>query len=374
MMRRVVPLLALTSLLIGSIARSQPMLTRLQGPTSVGAGVSGQWWTAGKNKVSQIAMPVNFVYPVGERLQLVVATAPAFSRLVAVGAQELNGLSDVRISGHYWTPDDRFLLTFGANLPTGKHALTSEEFNVANVLAVHALAFRVPTMGQGLDFHLGAASAWEVGDFVLGAGISYLARGAFRPFYGADYEYKPGGEMNLSLGIDRTLVLFGNDARLTTDVVYSMYGEDKGAGETVFKSGDRLLIQGAVLARPGAFDLLVMVRERMKGRNKTGIGDVFAEERKNSNGNELELGSQLLFGAPQGTRPKVLIDVKLYGDNQYGTGSATLLGLGGGALLRLSGRMEVDTNLRYYMGSIKSGPKAVALSGLVVDAMARFYL
>ncbi|MBC7185834.1 MAG: hypothetical protein H5U38_02250 [Calditrichaeota bacterium] len=374
MKRDALVLILLLGVLVPGVSRAQALLSRLQSQVSLGAGVTGQWWTAGTNKVNQVALPVSFVYPVNEQMRVVVSTAPAFSKLTTVAANELGGLSDTRISGHYWTPNGRFLFTFGANLPTGKHSLTAEEFNVSNVLALHALSFRVPTMGQGLDFYGGLATAMELGDFVLGGGLSYLARGAFRPFQGLDYEYKPGGELTLSAGLDRALTLFGNDARVTTDVVYSIYGEDKGAGKAVFKSGNRLLIQGGLLARPGSFDLVFMLRERLKGRNKTGIGDLFAEERKNSNGNEFELSSQMLFGAAEGTRPKALVDLKAYGDNEYGTGSALLIGLGGGALLRLGSKIEGDLGIRYYTGNIKSGPKKANLTGLVVDALFRYYL
>lgn len=367
-------LLAGTAVAAVKPCHPQAMLARLQSRTSLGAGASGQWWTAGKNRINQLAMPVSFVLPFGERLRLTVTTAPASSRLSALATHELSGLSDTRISGHYWTANDCFLVTFGASLPTGKHSLTTEEFNVASVLAVRPLAFRVPSMGQGLDVNLGVASAAEVGEFVLGAGVSYLARGAFRPFRGMDYEYKPGGELTLSMGADRALTLFGNDARLTADLLYSIYGEDKGAGKRVFKSGNRLLIQGGLLARRGSFDLLVMIRERLKGRNKTGFGDLFAEERKNSNGNEFELSSQALFGSLGRVRPKVLVDLKLYGQNQYGTGSATLVGVGGGAVMEHSKRLESDLNLRYYSGSIKSGQERVGLTGLILDAMFRYYL
>ncbi len=272
-------LLLLAAMAMAAIrpCHGQAMLARLQSRTSLGAGASGQWWTAGKNKINQLAMPVSVVVPFAERLRLMVTTAPAFSKLDALATHELGGLSDTRISGHYWTANDRFLFTFGASLPTGKHSLTTEEFNVASVLALRPLAFRVPSMGQGLDLNLGVASAAEVGEFVVGAGVSYVARGAFQPFRGMDYEYKPGGELTLSLGADRALTLFGNDSRLTADLLYSIYGEDKGAGKRVFKSGNRLLIQAGLLTRPGSFDLLVMVRERLKGRNKTGIGDLLAE-------------------------------------------------------------------------------------------------
>ncbi len=68
------------------------------------------------------------------------------------------------------------------------------------------------------------------------------------------------------------------------------------------------------------------------------------------------------------------MDVKLYGQNQYGTGSATLMGIGGGALVGLGKQLEGDLSLRYYSGNIKSGPKTVGLTGLVLDAMFRYYL
>ena len=120
--------------------------------------------------------------------------------------------------GHYFF-SDRYLITFGMNLPTGKSALESEEYSVASVLALPAFNFRVPSLGQGLDIHLGLSTARELGDFIFGAGMSYLMKGGFKAFKEYDEDYNPGDELTITAGIDREL---GSEARLTGDLQYTL--------------------------------------------------------------------------------------------------------------------------------------------------------
>ncbi|MFQ6115103.1 MAG: hypothetical protein ACE5NG_13650 [bacterium] len=358
---------------IQSLLFCQINVPRLQREMTTLAGFSFETWKAKEDKVSQFALPVTFIYPVNSKIRVDLTTSPAFTTLNTGQKNTLNGLSDTRIRSHYLTGNDKFLLTFGLNLPTGKNSLTTEEFNVSNVLSIHSFNFRVPNMGQGLDLNVGLATAAEVGGFVVGGGISYLLKGTFKPFKDYDYKYNPGDEISLSAGLDRKMELFGYDARITGDMVYTIYSSDKGNGNKVFKSGNKFMIQCMSYVRMELLDIIVSFKERMKAKNKTGIGDVFEEERKNSNGNELEISGQGIYPYSEDLRLKGLLDLKFYGNNDYDTGGAFLLGFGGGGQFRYSEQIVLDGSLQFYVGSIKSTDESTSLTGFKLSGGLRYY-
>lgn len=344
-------------------ATSQEVITRLQNPVTARLGVNYEYWKANDNVINQFSLPLTMIYPFNDRLRLSIVTAPAFATLKTNKNNVLNGFSDIRFQGHYLFSNEKWLLTFGLNLPTGKSSLTTEEFNVSNTLAIHAFQFQVPSMGQGLDVNAGIVTASEVGDFVLGTGVSFMYKGTFKPFKDFDYEYSPGYEINISTGLDRK---FDNDFRLMGDVIYTIYGSDKGNDEEIFRSGNKLLIQLLSAFKFKSSDMMIMLRNRFKGKNKTGIGDVFEEERKNSNNNEFEIFTQLAFPYSPNLRLLILLDLKFYSNNDYDTGGANLFGAGGGARLTLLKSLVFDTNFRFYAGNIKNSKEATDITGIKI--------
>ncbi len=356
-----------------NIAIGQSYTPRLQGQMNTIAGLSFETWSAKSDRITQFALPITFVYPINPRSRIDVITSPAFSSLNSGDSHSLNGMSDIRLRGHYLTQDERYLFTFGLVLPSGKNALTVEEYNVANALSVKAMNFRVPYLGQGRDINLGIATAYEFGEYVLGAGVSYLMKDNFEPFADYEYDYQPGNEFTLTGGLERNVTLMNRDMRVTADLVYTLYGSDQGNDEDIFKSGNRFMLQGTLRAPMNSFDMILFIREKIKGKNKTGVGDVFKEERKNSNGNEFEIMGQLLFPPKNNVRYSALFDVKLYGNNEWDTGGATLFGFGGGYQRPLGTNLVFDGGARFYFGNIKNTDESTGLTGIKLNGGIRYY-
>lgn len=252
---------------------------RLQSEMIGMGGASFQYWKAKEDNVSEFALPMVMVYPYSPRMRLYGMATPGSSTLNAGDKYGLSGFSDVKLGGHYLMKNDKYLLTFGLNLPTGKSALNMEEYAVANVIALPVFNFRVPTYGQGLDLQLGISTARDMGGYVLGYGINYLHKGGFEPFQDVDATYTPGDEISFTVGADREeITLFGKEMRLTGDLLYSIYFTDSWAGENVFKSGNRLFIQVMSVFKHGPYDIVLLLRERIKSKNKSGAGDIFEDK------------------------------------------------------------------------------------------------
>jgi hypothetical protein len=175
-----------------SVSFGQVQLRRLQTDIVGAAGISFESWKAKDNKVTEMSIPVMFIYPYSPKISLYAMTSPVSSNLEAGEKYSLSGLSDLKWGGHVLTLNNRLLITLGMNLPTGKHALEMEEYSVASALSVPAFNFRTPTLGQGFDVQLGANSAMEMGSMVLGYGASYLMKGKFKPLKEYEDAYNPG--------------------------------------------------------------------------------------------------------------------------------------------------------------------------------------
>jgi len=336
--------------------------------TSVDA--SYQLWNAGKDYAQQVAIPFTVLVPIGDNLRFDVSTAPAFSNIVTGGTAELGGMSDTRLSALYMTSNQKLLFTFGVNTPTGKSALDPEEFSVANVLAIHALDFQVPTLGQGLDFSVGVSSAHRLGGFVIGAGAGFLSRGAFDPFADLDYRYDPGDEEYLSLGLDRNIT---RHSKLMLDAVYTIYTPDMADGEKVYKAGNRFTLQTTAYF-PGEFwSFLITARNRIQEKNEQGTGALIPE-RKNSNGDELDLNTVLMLALSRKTMISAAAEGKIYSDNDYGNSGAKVIGFGGGFKLSISSHLTFDLGGRYYLGRLNTASGNVKLIGLKVFGGFSLYL
>jgi hypothetical protein len=355
---------AICVLLSISVSFGQVQLRRLQTDITGSAGVSFESWKAKDNKVTEISVPVMFIYPVNPKMSLYAMTSPVSSNLEAGRRYSLSGLSDLKWGGHFLTMNDRLLITLGVNLPTGKHALAVEEYSVASALSVPAFNFRTPTLGQGFDVQLGANSAMEAGSFILGYGASYIMKGKFKPLKEYEQDYDPGDEITLTAGVDRNTAILGKDMQIRGDVLYTLYFDDSWGGQKVFKSGNRLLIQLYSRFMLGSRDAALFIRERIKGKNTTGSGKTYATERLNSNANQFEVQGWAWFSSGRNYGLKGLFDVKLYSDSDYNTGGAALFGLGGGGRFRLSPNLWFNGDLRYYFGKIKTSVEKIDAAGI----------
>lgn len=339
---------------------------RLQAASVLNYGAAFDFWKAKNDQATELSIPILFVYPYSPKLRLYGLTAPAFSTLNTGEKYSLNGLSDLKLGGHYLMSGDRWLLTFGLNLPTGKNALKSDEYAVASVLTIPAFQFRVPSYGQGSDLQVGLSTGHEMDDWVLGFGVSYLKKGGFKPFADVDETYGPGDELSLTIGAERQALIFGKQMRITADLLYSNYSSDNWAGEEVFKSGNRLLLQVMSVFKHGPYDIVLLMRNRSKAKNKTGSGSVFETERKNSNGNQFEIIGTGYSPMKGKVRLKGILDFKFYSNSDYGTGGATLFGFGVGGRKNMSSRLDFDGDIRLYFGGLQTAVEKVSVFGVKV--------
>lgn len=331
--------------------------------TSAGA----QFWRAGDNQIMQISVPLTFVYPVNEKLLLDITASPAFNSMNTGIDATLGGLSDTRLRGSYLLNERNFLITFGLNLPSGKRSLKVDEFSVASVLAIHALDFQVPVLGQGFEVNSGIVKAFDLNRMVIGVGAGFLFRGPYQPLDGADFDYDPGEEISLSAGVDYDI---GRKNKLMMDLSYTLYTTDRIQSKPVFQSGNRLSIQATAYFPGEVWSHLIFLNNRLKGKNQIGSGDL-VPERLNSNGNEMDLTAMTLLSYSPRTSFRAAVEGKFYSNNQLNTGGAIVGGMGGGWSRRIGGRLNWDFDCRFYLGRMTTVSQIVNILGVKLSTGVR---
>jgi hypothetical protein len=343
----------------------QTPVERLQLTRSGTAGFCYERWTAEKDKVTEWSVPVTVVLPVGAKAGLYATSAPALSATLDAGASNtLSGMADVKIGGHALLFQDRCLLTAGASLPTGKASLETGEYSVASVLAMPVFQLRYPSLGQGLDLEAGLSGAAEVAGAVVGFGASFLKKGAYKPFKAMDQSFDPGDEASVSAGAEKEVSLFSRDVKFTADAMYSIYFDDRWGGKSVFRSGNRLLIQIQSAFRVEPFGVNLIVRDRIKAANRSDNGSEIALEGKNRNGNQFEMQGVVSRAPGAAFAWRGIAAFRKFSENDYGTGAATLYGIGAGLRKSLTSNAILDAEGRYFFGALTSGRKEVSASGL----------
>ncbi len=350
---------------------AQPsMLQRAREGTASASAVLNLWKVEDE-QVRQIAIPLTFLYPVNEQLQLTIGAGPAFSAFEGSGEAALNGFSDTRFGGSYLFKNERLLAIFGINLPSGKHALNSEELSVANILALHAFDFTMPILGQGLDLSAGMVSAFPLGSMVAGLGAGFLMRGAFEPFENGGVKYDPGEEITLSAAVDLPLA---RRKKVMIDANYTLYTADKVEGTKLFQAGNRITLQAMAWFPGESAGLLLMARDRIRAANKIVSDEDLIPERQNSNGNELELLAMVTLPRSAYTTLRGVVEGKIYSNNAYDIGGATIGGIGAGLSKTFTPHLSFELDGRFYFGSMETGVDAVGLTGLRATGGFKFRL
>ena len=200
--------------------------------------------TPDDRRITQLAVPIAFAMPVGERLSIDLATAYTSVRLEATGmSSAIDGLTDTQLRASYGFGTDNVVLTAGVNLPTGQSTVNLErEGAAAGQIGNDFLAFPISNMGTGFAGTGGIAVARTAGAWNVGAGASFrraVAYDAFTSTAIGTVRFQPGDEYRLRLGADRAL----GDGAVTVGATYIAFGPDAD-GFTTYSSGDRVLAQG----------------------------------------------------------------------------------------------------------------------------------
>ncbi|HUF28073.1 MAG TPA: hypothetical protein VMM18_13950 [Gemmatimonadaceae bacterium] len=221
-------------------------------------------------RVTQVAIPMAIVIPIGRGLVVDLGTAWASAEVEGEGTRSrVEGLTDTQLRATYTLGRDAVVLTAGLNLPTGQSTVDSAGIEAAGIIGNDFLAFPISNMGTGFGGTGGLAAARTFGAWSLGAGASMRYSARYEPFeIGGDrVQYEPGNEYRLRIGGDR--MLFGG--RFAFGLTAAFFGDDA-AGGTTYATGDRYIVQAGLARRVGGTDLTISGWNLTRGTGETIAG------------------------------------------------------------------------------------------------------
>ena len=314
-------------------------------------GVSYQTWSSERDdRVSEFMAPLLLIIPLGSNLSLDVSTAGGKATLLNPD-QSISGITDTRMVLSYTMFDETLLLTAGISAPTGKSQLNDDQNAIAASLSNSALAFQLPTFGQGLDLNVGVVYGLDFKDFVVGMGLGGLIKGKFKPSSSIDADYKPGSEITATIGFDKLFELEDSRFVITGDVSYTYYFADLYDGEQVFRSGNKVSVDLKTHFSVQPFEITLFVQERTKGKNQRGLGTL-SPESQNNNGNQVDIGANAGFVLHESMTGILLSDVRIYSRNDLGGMGALVYGAGPGIDWNVSGNLWMNLFGKYYTGEL----------------------
>ena len=263
--------------------------------------------------VSELAIPLFVSTPIGDRASFDVGTAYARAQ-VSSGAEhsDIAGLTDVQLRAQYTLGSDRVVLTGGINLPTGNASVSADQLAAASLIGSDFLAFPVSNMGTGLAITGGAAMAYPLGAWNLGAGASIRRSRAYEPFAvpGESFRYQPGNEVRLRVGVDRPVA----EGRVAFGATYAAFGRDD-AGGFAYNTGDRVIALGELTGRLGEQEYTVAAYNVFRAPGSYASGD--RAGRENIANLFLSLGFHTL-----GTVLEPSVELRDWRQNVYDAGDA----------------------------------------------------
>ena len=366
--------IVLVVLLVSAVGLAQSLSKSFQRNLDFSAGGYYQSWkTEGGDKVSQFTVPISVIVPMDRQLTFSVGSNMASSSYDNGSAStSFNGLTDTRIMAAYVGMDDHLLLTGGVTAPTGKTKLKSDEAVVAGNIGLYPFAFRVPSYGQGTSANVAGSYAMEFGKFILGVGAGFVYKSGFVPYASGDQKYVPGSEISLNIGGENGLSMGSLDGKISLDIAYTLYGKDKYDDKEVFKSGNKLNADLRLLLNTEKNHYMIYVRERTKGKNELGYGNL-KEEEQNSNGNQIDVGGVGLFSMSDKMMLKGVLEGKFYSKNQSDVNGALIGGVGVGAIYMLTDQLTLDLLAKIMKGSLNN-KESVSITGTDIGLSIKYRL
>lgn len=225
--------------------------------------------------ISELAVPLAFVLPIGSRFTVDLATAYAHARVRGDGGtfeSRINGITDTQMRGNFTIGADAIVLTLGVNIPTGQATVDSAQRLAAGNIGNDFFAFPISNMGTGLAGTGGIAIARPIGSWNVGFGGSVRRSAKYEPGLeddaGTQVKYLPGDEYRARLGVDRPV----GAGRVALGLTYSAFGDDA-AGTFTYSTGDRWVAQGAYNTPLRGTDLYLSAwnLRRLAGQQANGV-------------------------------------------------------------------------------------------------------
>ena len=140
------------------------------------------------------------------------------------------------------------------------------------------------------------------------------------------------------------------------DLIFTYYFPDYIAGQEVFESGTKFNFEMGYFFNSDVWTILINGIFRQRGKNDIWNGASLAPEIKNSNGPQFELGSTGRYQATERLAGLGYFELRAFGKNEYDTGSATIVGLGGGFDYAPNRQLTLDFGIKLFFGQMSGGP------------------
>ena len=351
-MMRTPSLAAVASLIATATAAQQNLVS--QG--SVVGGAEYRSYTFGDNfsadRVSQFAVPVGFIMPIGNRFSFDLGTAYASTRVDQGGSHEsYQHFTDTQLRASYIIGNDALVVSVMVNLPTGQETTSLRDFNISSSVSSNFLLFPVNSYGSGLSVTPGVAAATTAGSWNLGVAGSMRWNDEFQPFSDSgstSVRYQPGLEGRFRAGADRLI----GSSRLTLGATFSTFGTDEARGGGLASSGrytpgNRFLVDVSLMAPVGGGTMSFYVWDFY--RNNGESGDTVTTSANNSE-NIFTAGASGAFRLGQKLVLEPVAETRLWSPDR---GSGFLVGGGANFRIALSNRVALVPGARFDVGTIE---------------------
>jgi hypothetical protein len=211
--------------------------------------------------VSQWNLPFVVVAPLGRSMSVDLTTRYAVGQIETYSGRSatLASFTDTQVRFLYTLRRDRLVATAAFTLPTGTHALSTSQFQVAAAVGSSYLSFPVAGYGTAFGVISGLAYAARAGTWNVGWSGSLRYLGSYQPFATDTLLYRPGVEWRLRAGADR---LIGPASRLLLGLTVSTFSTDVYSGSSALLGG---------WYRPGTRYITDLAFVRVVGRSSVSL-------------------------------------------------------------------------------------------------------
>jgi len=314
-----------------------------------------QRWSQGKgSEFSQFSVPVYVRLGFGRRLSMAMRGSQATAS--GGNVQKLSGVTDTQLSFFYSAAN--FIFNLGFNFPSGKRALTYDEFLTTSLLSLSHYNFQTPSYGQGFNASPGFTWAWPLSKkFAVGLGASYQYKGKFKPLTLID-NYDPGEEILLTGGLDWRM---GETAKFAVDLIYTLYGKDKIDTSVVFAAGNRLVTHAQFRQNFGFDEIFLFARYLSRGKNSLAVGGALLPEDKKSAPNQIEIIGQYFHRFNRGFASGFLMEGRYFTKPPaitfLSSAGISIFGFGVTPEFSLAPGWRIPLRLKYLFGNAPGGQK-----------------
>ena len=355
----------LSVMLLASSVNSQMVSGR---PSTASSGFVYTHWTLESNSeetsLGQLWIPLSGFVALQENLEARYYLAGSANEIEVNRVEtKLEGIGDIRLEMTRSFSENKFLISGGMNLPTGKTKLTfNRDQAIIETLSQSFLVFPMRRFGEGFGLNgtIGFAQTWERS--VAGIGISFDYIGKYTPYENLG-EYDPGDILTVQGGFSTR----GSKASFSIGGDYMLYATDKLDSKKVFEQGEQVVLSSTFVFDNSKYRIIPSIRYTVRGRNtRYETNSEVIRDRLKLYGNEIEIGLELGRYIRSGWFMGPLVSLLLIENNEDDFGDSNVLTTGGSISKVFSDKVRIGTWFKVYSGDTDGG--RIDLLGYQVSA------